>query len=377
MQICFLSNYFNHHQKPVSDAFYKITSGRYFFIATSEISEWRKKLGYKEMSAPYVLDYNKENTNGYIDDIILNSDIVIWGAADRKLVKKRLQQGKLTFLCTERIYWQNIPWYRFFSHYVKFGFWYRRFKNLFLLCASAYTSKDFLMTGTFRDKAFKWGYFPQTIQHEVEALVKKKEEINTQKGFVSILWVGRLIDWKHPESILILAEELKNKGYSFKISVIGIGELESSLKNTIDTKNLSKEIELLGSMSPEEVRRKMEASSIFISTSDAQEGWGVVLNEAMNSACAVVASNAMGSAPYLIVNGHNGLLFDSLDWASLIKHVELLLSDAEIRRRLAMNAYNTIFEEWNAQTAASRLVTLSKEIQLNNDTFTCGPCSKA
>ena len=37
-----------------------------------------------------------------------------------------------------------------------------------------------------------------------------------------------------------------------------------------------------------------------------QEGWGAVVNEAMNSGCAVVADHMIGAAPWLIRQGENG-----------------------------------------------------------------------
>ena len=377
MQICFLSNYFNHHQKPLSDSLYEMTFGEYYFVATSEISEWRKKLGYQEMTAPYVLNYNSNN-KARIDNIILSSDVVIIGAADRKLIQERLKKGGLTFLCTERIYWESIPWYRLVSHYIKFGIWYRRYKNLYLLCASAFTYQDFLRTHTFKNKAYKWGYFPPFVKYNCHSLIESKEHLNKLNGFINILWVGRLIDWKHPESCIVLAEKLKQKGYRFRISMIGIGDLETQLKKTVKEKNLDKEIDFLGSMSTECVRKMMDNSSIFLATSNEQEGWGAVLNEAMNSACAVVTSNVMGSAPYLVADGFNGLLFDSGNWEKMANLVEFLIINSEIRKSISFNAYSTIEREWNASIAALRLLDLSKEIKKGEyNPFTEGPCSKA
>lgn len=376
MKICFLSNYFNHHQKPLSDELYRLTSGHFCFVATSEISEWRKQLGYKVLTAPYVLNYNVDNDNGLIDRIVLDSDIVILGAADKRIVQTRLKNGKLTYLCTERIYWNGVPWYKLISHFVKFGLWYRRFKSLYLLCASAYTGYDFQKTCTFKNMAFKWGYFPANKHYDVDALIDRKEQLNQVNGSIRLLWVGRLISWKHPESCIFLAKHLKEKHYHFKISIIGIGEMSSDLQASVSKHGLTDEIEFLGSMSPEEVREYMEVSSIFILTSDEQEGWGAVLNEAMNSACAVIASRATGSAPYLISNENNGVLFNSLDWGMLSSIVERLIIDPEKRRTLSVNAYKTIDNEWNAEIAAIRLISLSKCLMDGKpNPYSSGPCS--
>ena len=378
MQICFLSNYFNHHQKPLSDALYELTAGHYFFVATTKVSDWRKALGYKEMTSSYVIEYDEYNKSGYVDDIILNSDIVLLGDADRSLVKRRLKAGKLTFLYTERIYKTRVPWYRVISHFVKFWWWYRRYSSLFLLCAGAYVRMDYMKTGTFRNKAYKWGYFPDYHHYDVRKIIELKERNNERNGAVSILWVGRLINWKHPESCIKLAERLKAKGYQFKISIIGIGEMEDDLKTSVIKKNLSGEIEFLGSMPPEDVRMNMVNSSIFIATSDEQEGWGAVLNEAMNSACAIVACRAMGSAPYLISDGDNGWLYDSLDWEQLAMYVEMLIRNPDMRWRISNNAYDTIDNVWNAESASIRLLSLSEGLQKGvANAFSNGPCSIA
>ena len=47
----------------------------------------------------------------------------------------------------------------------------------------------------------------------------------------------------------------------------------------------------------------MEKSHIHLFTSNHLEGWGAVVNEAMNSGCAVVANREAGAVPYLIEHG--------------------------------------------------------------------------
>ena len=104
----------------------------------------------------------------------------------------------------------------------------------------------------------------------------------------SILWAGRLIGWKHPDASIELAASLKEKGYFFRMSVIGNGEMEAQLHEMIRRKGVEDCVEMLGAMSPDEVRAHMERADVFLFTSDFNEGWGAVLNESMNSGCAVV-----------------------------------------------------------------------------------------
>ena len=47
MNIVFLSNYFNHHQKPLSDELFSLLKGNYYFIETMPIEEERVNLGWR------------------------------------------------------------------------------------------------------------------------------------------------------------------------------------------------------------------------------------------------------------------------------------------------------------------------------------------
>ena len=193
----------------------------------------------------------------------------------------------------------------------------------------------------------------------------------------SILWAGRLIGWKHPDASIELAASLKKKGYSFKISIIGNGEMEAQLREMIRSKGVEDCVEMLGAMSPDEVRAHMESADVFLFTSDFNEGWGAVLNESMNSGCAVVASHAIGSVPFLIKDGVNGLIYENGNQKHLEKQVCRLLDDDAYRRKTGENAYATISDTWNA---SGRFVELAREIIKGNSVqnlFKDGPCSSA
>ena len=121
-------------------------------------------------------------------------------------------------------------------------------------------------------------------------------------------------------------------------------------------------VTFLGFRRPEEVRTAMEESQIYLVTSDRKEGWGAVVNEAMNSGCAVVADHMIGAAPYLIRQEENGVMYRDGCEEALFRTVEQLLRDPEKCRRLGEAAQRSITTEWNARTAAERLVTLCREL---------------
>ena len=205
----------------------------------------------------------------------------------------------------------------------------------------------------------------------------------------NILWAARFIDWKHPELPLETAKWLRDRGCDFHMDIIGGGELDDVVKNLLAEYQLEDYVTLQGYRTPIEVREFMERADIYLVTSDRQEGWGAVVNEAMNSGCAVVGNHMIGAVPFLIRPGKNGLVYRDGQEETLFAQVEELLKDREKCQMLGRNALQTIQKEWNAEMAAKRLGELcvregflhKEDVNLENDDWTkipeSGPCSLA
>ena len=376
MKIAFVSNFYNHHQKPVADEFYSIIGDDYSFIETERISEERLNMGWGRDEKPtYVLqNYLDQSAKENCQKIIDEADVVIIGSAPKSLIETRLKNKKITFYYTERPYKIKPPIYKLAVHFLRNIKNIIRYKNLYILCASAYTSADYAKVFTFKNKAYKWGYFTLAKNYDdIDALIDKKMPN-------SILWVSRYLALKHPEHVVEVAKRLKADGYSFKLTMIGTGELEEWTRDLIEKENLFDYVKMLGSMKPEEVREYMENSEIFLFTSDRNEGWGAVLNESMNSACAVVANSVIGSVPFLMKDKENGFMYKDCDVDDLYRKVKILLDDSKQRKSISKSAYKTINEEYNPRNAAKKFVKLC-EIMLKGEykpfPFKDGVCSKA
>ena len=374
--ITFFSNFINEHQIPFCEAMFKQTGGNFRFVATEPIWKERVAIGFKDRSDefPFVVkSYENEESYQKALNLGLNSDVVIMGDAPDEFIEGRLKQNKLTFRYSER-YFKEGRWRildpRVFKARYKQDIRYRK-KNLYMLCASAYTAPDCRFILSYPNKTYKWGYFPPVKKYE------DLEKVINSKRPASLLWVGRFIDWKHPEAPLFVAKKLKDEGYKFTLNIIGGGELEEKIRQNIAKNGLDDCVKLLGTMSPEKVRENMEQSEIFLFTSDKNEGWGAVLNESMNSACAVVASRAIGSVPYLIQDGENGLIYKDGNLKDLYDKVKFLLDNEKERRGMGKNAYQTLTDTWNAEVAADRLIRLIESIKEGKGTpLIDGPCSR-
>ena len=378
MKIVFSSNYLNHHQAPFCNELQKIDGVEFTFIATKAIREERLALGYENMNMyPYVLRaYEDEEQTLKAKKLCHECDILICGDADDKVLFERAQSGKPLFVFSERMFKGGIihmlsP--RVIKRMKKFRLNFRQ-NCVYLFCNGAFTAADYKRFGVYKNKAYKWGYFPE---------VKKYNNINeliSKKRPNSILWVGRLLDWKHPELAVSVAKQLKEKGYNFTLDIIGTGEMEEQIRQMVNKNGLNDCVCCHGSMSPEKAREYMEKSEVFLFTSDRNEGWGAVLNESMNSGCATISSHIIGSVPFMVQNSENGLIYKDGNANDLYKKVKYLLDNPAKTKELGVAAYNTCVEQWNPENAAKRFYSFACAVLNEQDPqklFEKGVCSKA
>ena len=364
MKVVFYSNFLNDHQLPLCLEFIKqLGEGNFFFVAHQEISQERLDLGFEDINEKYhfvIKSYKGGEEERYAQLLMLDADVVIVGSYRNMPFEQRIALNKLTFRYNERLLKKgDIYWFDPRLHLAIYKLWTRyKSNNLFTLCASAYTARDLSMFGYPKNKCFKWGYFPLVKEYEnIEDFLKIKEYRALMSGGVNILWVGRFVSWKHPEYPIKIARKLKADGYKFTCNIIGTGPLQCELEKLINKFDLHDVVHLIGAMPPIKVREYMEMSQIFLFTSDRNEGWGVVLNEAMNSACAIIANNEIGSVPFLLKDGYNALTYDkTLD--SAYKCVLRVINNGGLINILGKQAYYTITNDWNASVAVTNFLSV-------------------
>lgn len=365
MRVTFVSNYINHHQVPFCEAMYERLKEDYCFIQTEPMEEERVKMGWDASLAelPYVRKYYEEET--VCKELIEQCDMVLFGGVeDESYIVKRLRSGKPVVRLSERIYkegqWKAISPRGLRRKYID----HTRYRNsqVYLLCYGGYVASDFHIVRAYPGKMFKWGYFPEFAAQDIDRLLLKKRIRREKDGKVSLLWAGRFIDWKHPEHAIKAAAKLKQDGFSFTLTMVGGGEMEETLKAMAEQNGIQDMVRFTGYLKPDEVRKQMEQTDVYLFTSDYKEGWGAVLNEAMNSGCAVVANCAVGAVPFLIKPDRNGLIYPNGRQDLLYEKLTRLFKEPECMEALGREAYRTIAGEWNAAEAAKRLIPFLQDL---------------
>ncbi|MBE5858624.1 MAG: glycosyltransferase family 4 protein [Butyrivibrio sp.] len=369
MKVVFVSNYINHHQMPFCNEMARILGGDFSFVEVSPMDEERIKMGWNSEKLPYVHRiYEEEELS---KRLIRKSDIMLlgWIGDDKNSpayieTRKRLMQKKPSIRISERIYREG-RWKMFsprglmakYDEHIRF-----RKENVHLLCAGAYVSGDFKAIGAYPHKMYKWGYFPPFTEYSGQQI---DSMLYRDGKKINICFAGRLIRLKHPELVVKAAKTLKEKGIDFCLHIVGDGNRRSELEKLIADSGLYENVIMHGALPPSEVRQVMEMSHIMVFSSNYLEGWGAVVNEAMNSLCAVVASSEAGAVPFLIRENENGMTFDNCSLSDLTDALYSLCTDPEKIRHLQLNAYETIRDKWNANIAAKRLISFCEYV-LNN-----------
>lgn len=375
MRVVFLSNFFNHHQEPLAEALSDKESIEFYFIETEKMPEERKNLGYKQYKRekpPYILS---DATAEKINEVVLSADIVIVGSAPYEMVLERLKRNKIVFFYSERLF-KNLKSViklflsgRIFSVYRNVS----KYSSAYLLCASYYAKKDFENIGCFKSRMFAWGYFPVTSKKSFEQL----KVIKTADAILNIVWVGRLIKWKHPEHALYVAKQLNKAGITCRLHIIGDGSLKSKISNLIKKQHMEDYCIMYGAVKSDEVRIYFEKADIFLFTSDKNEGWGAVLNEGMSSACCVYANSQAGATKCLINHGENGFIYHKSK-KNLLCCIKNSIGDNNTFNKCQEKGYYTMENLWNAELAVNRLISVSERL-LNNyapENYEDGPMSK-
>lgn len=350
---------------------YRELGDNFHFVNIEQMEAERILMGWGNKKR-YSYEIDLQQAGNLIDE----SDIVIIGSADDSFIQYRLKNNKPTIRYSERVL-KNGRWHvlspRAIYNMLKAHTRYVN-KKVWMLCASAYTAGDYGLFGAYWGKCYKWGYFPKTICCSEKQFFEKKNN-----AVVHILWCGRMLSWKHPELAVLTAIHLQENKIPFCMDMIGDGELKAEIQRKIVEHHLEDSVTMHGFLAPDQVRSYMDKANIFLFTSDFHEGWGAVLNEAMNSGCACVASHAIGSAPYLIHDGMNGFLYKNGDNRQLCNLLETLAKNVSLCRTVGLNAYHTIADIWNADVGAKRLIAFCKAIKYQEKVpeYQEGPMSKA
>lgn len=295
-------------------------------------------------------------------DILNNVEVLMTGVRDIDLMQRRANRGLKTIYCSERWFKPSFGILRllkpsYFQTAIRFARLLRDNPNIFYFAIGVHAASDMarlcaLLRGNFRslfasprlivnqqpgttlmavesgdgklfclDKIRLWGYFVQNSSCSCVARQKrhvtKANEVKPHS--VRVLWVGRLLRWKRVDSIVRAVIELAHderkdgrRSSGVSLDIYGKGPMFKQIEKS--AKKNSGIIKINPPVPINEVRNLMKTHDIYVLASNASEGWGAVVNEALAEGMKVIGTYEAGASATMLplVN-----LFHAGDWCTL------------------------------------------------------------
>ena len=290
---------------------------------------------------------------------IETADVVLTGFRDFELFSRRADKGLMTFYMSERWFkpigvacwrWRiYLPgrWRLLNSRYrhmarrlVTFA---KRDKRFRYLAMGVHARNDIQQIGLPADQIFPWAYYvtpsesPRRWTHE--------------DGPLRVIWLGRMLDWKHPECVVRAARRLQKLGVKATFTMVGDGPLRNRLTHEAD----GLPITFLPPQPIERIREILRTHDVYVLASDAGEGWGAALNEALEEGLYALGTYEAGASATMLRESD---LFHAGDWRAL---ASLLMRCANEKRAGTLKGQG--IGAWSAEKAADRLLALIDEVR--------------
>jgi len=167
----------------------------------------------------------------------------------------------------------------------------------------------------------------------------RDERLLNADGAKSVLFVGRLVEVKGVKYLIDAMEYVDAKLY-----IVGTGPDEEMLKKRAE--KYSSKVTFLGSKSHQELAALYASADVCVfpsihASDGTEEGFGLVIIEAMASGTPVVASKSGGIVD-IIEDGVNGLFAEEKNSADLAQKINAVLQDPAFEARLRSQAAESV-----------------------------------
>lgn len=229
--------------------------------------------------------------------------------------------------------------------------WYRKMAKRFVslanesecvkfLSVGPWARQDFVQLGVRPDKLVDWGYFVSPGGGE-------RCRCGEAGNPLRVLWVGRMLGWKRVDTLVRAVARIRE---TVRLTLVGDGPEKGQLmrlaKAVGGRRMRTVEFSFLPRQPLEKVRELMRQHDLYVLASDAQEGWGAVVNEALEEGMPVLGTYEAGASAAMLPRER---LFHAGDWKSLTGLIE-----KAAHGKLPPCAIG----EWTADAAAEKVLGL-------------------
>lgn len=167
----------------------------------------------------------------------------------------------------------------------------------------------------------------ENLENNFSRLQKTKDEV------FHLLFVSRFIEAKGLIETIHACSIIKNKGFKFKLTCVGDGEVREFAEREVERLNLQDSVKFTGYISEDEVTKYFFNSDLFIFPTNHGEGFPNVLFKAVAVGLPIVTTKIRAADEYL--KNKENCLFCTKNPENIGEKVHELLSNAELRQTIS------------------------------------------
>jgi glycosyltransferase involved in cell wall biosynthesis len=188
--------------------------------------------------------------------------------------------------------------------------------------------------------------------------LKKRDEFGLCKDDFVCATVGRLVPVKGHTYLIKAIQKVVKVIPEAKFLFVGDGEIKSKLSEEIKSLDLQENIFMLGSRN--DIATILSCINVFLLPS-LNEGFGMVLIEAMAARKPVIATN-VGGIPEVVKYGETGILVPPKDPEAFSSAIIKLYNNPELSRRMGLAGYNRAKRLFDITTTVHEFESLYSDL---------------
>ena len=170
------------------------------------------------------------------------------------------------------------------------------------------------------------------------------EESRCGDGSLRLLYVGQQVWHKNIKLMVLALKMLKDSGLRFKMTMVGEGSAQQSIKRLVQRMDLADDFTFTGKITDRDKIRAVYAAADLNLLPSVYDTFSLVVREAAAFGCPSLVIKGSCAAE-CIEDGCNGFLSDN-DAAAFASRIQKAASDLKLLRAAGAKARSTLYRSW-------------------------------
>ncbi|MGE3181259.1 MAG: glycosyltransferase family 4 protein [Phycisphaerae bacterium] len=176
---------------------------------------------------------------------------------------------------------------------------------------------------------------------------------NTVPG--RVFFAGWITPRKNPLTLVHAFKKLRDKGIAATLHLAGEAKdppYAAVVKSAIAESGYASDIDLMGRISPADIRRELSEASVSVLPS-LQENAPMAISEALAAGVPMIAANRCGM-PYMVKEGVTGFLVEPHDADAIADRLATILSSPQTHEKMSQAAKKDAYDRFHPDSVAKK-----------------------